>query len=204
MKIAITVFLLVFLHVSGFAQENVMKHNDTTLIFRLDEVNVSADRKWSNESVRYKYNQMKYYVKTILPYLDKATVLFRELDEKVNNKSINRKQRRAFVNAKEDELRDNFENEVKKLNETQGVLLVKLIGRQTGVNIYSMLNEFKNPLTAIKWQAWAKLNGFNLNRRYVPDEELMLEHIMQSLNYPLPDIYGERKPIVLKESDVYY
>ena len=79
-----------------------------------------------------------------------------------------------------------------KLNETQGMLLVKLIGRQTGVNIYSMLQEFKNPLTAVRWQTWARLNGFNLNKRYNPDDEPQLERIMEHLGYPLPPFYEER------------
>lgn len=165
--------------------------DDTALMVMLDRVDVTAERKWENDTVRYHYNQTKYYVKTILPYLNAATKLFKELDAKVNDPNINRRERRAFVNAKEDELRDNFEKEVKKLNETQGVLLVKLIGRQTGVNIYSMLNEFKNPFTALRWQTWARLNGFNLNRKYEPDDEPMLEHIMAGLGYPLPPFYPQ-------------
>ena len=165
--------------------------NDTVLMVMMDRVDVTAGRKWENDTVRYRYNQTKHYVETILPYLKEATRLFHELDMKVNDPDVSRKERRHFVNTKEDELRDKFEKEVKKLNETQGVLLVKLVGRQTGVNIYSMLNEFKNPFTAIRWQAWAKLNGFNLNRKYDPNDEPMLEHIMESLGYPLPPYYGE-------------
>lgn len=205
MKI-ISIFILSFLltGTQAFAQGKTMKHNDTTLVIRLDTVNVTAGRQWESDVTRYKYNQMKFYVTTILPYLNEATKLFKELDEKVNDKSIRKKERKAFVNSKEEELREHFEDEVKKLNETQGVLLVKLIGRQTGVNIYSMLNEFKNPLTAIKWQTWSRINGFNLNKRYDPDEEPMLEHIMEGLNYPLPPVYGEREQVVLKEGDVYY
>jgi len=155
----------------------------------LDRVDVTAERKWENDTVRYHYNQTKYYVKTILPYLQEATRLFSELDAKVNDPHTSKKERRQFVNAKEDELHNKFEKEVKGLNETQGVLLVKLIGRQTGVNIYSMLGEFKNPFTALRWQAWARLNGFNLNKKYDPNDEPMLEHIMESLGYPLPPYY---------------
>jgi hypothetical protein len=165
--------------------------SDTVWTVMMDKVDVTATRNWENDTVRYHYNQMKYYIKTILPYLNEATRLFSELDAKVNDPDISKKERKAFVNTKEDELRDKFEKEVKKLNETQGVLLVKLIGRQTGVNIYSMLNEFKNPFTAIRWQAWAKFNGFNLNRKYDPNDDPMMEHIMESLGYPLPPYYAE-------------
>lgn len=186
------------------AQSNHASNGDTALMIRLQQVDVSTSRNWDNDTVRYKYNQMKYYVTTILPYLNEATKLFNELNAKVNDPSISKKERKAFVNSKEDQLRTKFENEVNKMNETQGVLLVKLIGRQTGVNIYSMLDEFKNPFTAFKWQAWAKLHGFNLNRRYEPADEPMLEHIMESLNYPLPPFYGEKNIPALTKDVIRY
>jgi hypothetical protein len=181
-----------------------VKAQDTLYTSHLKQVNVHAERNWENDTIRYRYNQMKYYVTTILPYLNAASSLFNELNEKINDPAISKKERRVFINTKEDELRSRFENEVSKLNETQGVLLVKLIARQTGVNIYSMLEEFKNPITAIKWQAWAKLHRFNLNKTYSPDDEPMLEHIMINLGYPLPELYGERDPVVLKNSEIRY
>ena len=163
---------------------------DTVLMVRLPNVNVKAERQWDNNHDRYQYNQTKYYITTILPYLNAATKVFHDIDEKINEPGISKRDRKDFINTKEDEMRNKFEDEVKELNTTQGVLLIKLIARQTGVNIYSILQEFKNPLTAIRWQAWAKVNGHNLNKRYDPVDEPMLEHIMESLGYPLPPYYG--------------
>jgi hypothetical protein len=42
----------------------------------------------------------------------------------------------------------------------------------------------------MKWQAWARLHGFNLARKYHPEEEPDLERIMRNLGYPLPRFYG--------------
>lgn len=178
---------------------NFATHNDSVIMVKLAEVDITSERKWENDTARYRYNQMKHYVKIVMPYVIAGTKLFNELDAKINDPNVSKRERKAFVNTKEDELRTQFENEVNKLNETQGVLLVKLIARQTGVNIYSMLDEFKNPFTAMKWQAWARLHGFNLNKQYEPNGEPMLEHIMESLGYPLPAVYGTREtPLVLK------
>ncbi len=186
MKLAI-VLVAGLLLISGAAQAQA----DTMLLVKLPNVDVRRERIWDNDHDRYRYNQTKYYVTTILPYLNAATRLFHEIDQKVNDGSISKKERRRFIESKEDEMRDRFENEVKELNTTQGVLLIKLIARQTGVNVYSILQEFKNPMTAIKWQTWARVNGHNLNKRYNPGEEPMLEHIMESLDYPLPPYYTE-------------
>ncbi len=182
----IATLLFVLLGCNAMAQSA-----DTALSFTLPRVTVDAKRNWANDTVQYKYNQMKYYVTTILPYLNAATTMMEELNRKEQDPSISKRERKDFVNRKEEEIRSRFENEISQLNETQGVLLVKLIARQSGENIYGKMEEYKNTFYAMKWQTWARFHGFNLNRRYDPYEEPMLEHIMQSLGYELPAKYGE-------------
>lgn len=166
---------------------------DTQLHVTMKPVSITAKRKWANDTVRYRYNQMKYYVTTVLPYVQEAVNLYNDLEAKTNTEGIGRKERKKYVQKREDELRDKFDAEVKALNETQGVLMVKLIARQTGVNIFDIMLEYKNRLAATKWQGWARLHGFNLNKRYNPDEHIMLENIMEELGYPLPYFYEERE-----------
>lgn len=182
------IFTLLFVSLYG---STMAQNADTVLSFSLPRVTVDAKRNWDNDTVRYKYNQMRYYVTTILPYLDAATAMMNELNRKEHDPNISRRERKDFVNRKEEEIRQRFENEISKLNETQGVLLVKLIARQSGENIYGKMEEYKNTFYAMKWRAWARFHGFNLNKRYDPYEEPMLEHIMQSLGYELPAKYGE-------------
>lgn len=169
------------------------QQGDTIYMANLPEVVINE--KWPNDTLQYRYNQMKYYVVSVLPYVNAATKLFNEINAKVNQPGISKTEKRKYVNSREDELRDQFETKVKGLNTTQGTLLIKLIARQTGANIYGILDEFKNPLTAVKWQTWARLNGINLNKKYRPEEERMLEQIMESLDYPLPPFYS---PLVHK------
>lgn len=178
----IFIVIAVLLSFRSFGQGNVSLQVDT--IYMLPEVKVTAQ--FLNDTDRYRYNQMKFYVTTILPYLDAATKVFKEINAKVNEEGVSRKERKQFVHSREEEMRSSFEEKVKQLNVTQGTLLVKLIARQTEVNLYNILHEFKNPLTAVKWQAWARLNGMNLDRKYQPDEEKDLENIMEELGYPLP------------------
>jgi hypothetical protein len=150
---------------------------------------VMVKARFLNDTDRYHYNQMKFYVTTILPYLNASTKLFKDINAKDNEEGVSRRERRRYINTKEDEMRTQFEDKVKSLNVTQGALLVKLISRQTELNIYKMLLEFKNPLVAIKWQTWARFNGMNLDRKYHPEEEPDLENIMEELGYPLPAGY---------------
>jgi hypothetical protein len=185
MKRILIALLLLSPFIAG-AQDTSKYMNDSA--FMLPEAKVIAQ--WLNDTDRYRYNQMKFYVTTILPYLDASTQLFKDVNVKVNEQGVSRKERRKYVNSREDEMRTKFEDKIKQLNVTQGTLLVKLICRQTELNLYKILQEFKNPLTAVKWQTWARLNGLNLDRRYNPKEEKDLENIMEELGYPLPSSYN--------------
>ena len=153
------IFLLFIILCAGYSQSQAQSaySNDTNYTVKLKEVQVVA--RWKNDTDRYRYNQMKFYVTTILPYLNAATKLFKDINTEVENPDISKKECRRFINGKEEEMRSQFEDKIKELNVTQGVLLVKLIARQTDLNIYEMLQEFKNPLVAIKWQGWARLQG---------------------------------------------
>lgn len=171
------------------AQQQAPLVYDTMYTVKLPEVEITDERKWKNDTVRYHYNQMRYYVKSILPYLNAATKLFTEINTKFSQAELSNQERRRFVSSKEDEMRTQFEDKVKQLNTTQGILLIKLIARQTGLNIYKIIADFKNPFEAIKWQTWARLNGHNLNQKYDPNQESDLEQIMRGLGYPLPPFY---------------
>ncbi len=183
---ALTILLPLFGSAQVTPYPNVPLAVDT--VYMLPEARVIGQ--YANDTDRYRYNQMKYYVTTILPYLDASTKLFKEVNAKVNEPGVSKRERKQYINMREDEMRKTFEEKVKQLNVTQGTLLVKLISRQTELNLYKILQEFKNPLTAIKWQTWARFNGMNLDRKYHPEEEKDLENIMYELGYPLPAGYA--------------
>jgi len=161
-----------------------------TLHVQMKEMQVRA--RWANDTDRYRYNQTKYYITTILPYLNAATKAFNDLSTAEANDGNTRRDRRKIENSEEDELRTQFGDKIRQLNITQGKLLVTLIARQTGGNIYQMLYRYKNVFTALKWQSWARVNGMNLDKKYDPDSEPMLEQIMYELGYPLPLCYAAR------------
>ena len=166
----------------GYAQQV-----DTEYNYKLSEFKVTA--RWKNDTERYHYNQMKFYVTTVMPYVTAASKLFQEINAKSEDPNLSRREWKNYIATREDEMRNNFEDKVKGLNVTQGGLLVKLIARQTNLNIYKIVEEFKNPIAAMKWQAWARLHGLNLDKKYQPEDEPMLELIMEDLGYPLPDSY---------------
>lgn len=180
--------LTVFVCMKATAQEK--PNPDTILVVNLKEAKVTAERHWLNDTVRYRYNQTKYYVSTVLPYVWESTKMFQEINKYLQQPGLSKKERKKYIDLKEAEVRVVFDDQVKQLNTTQGVLLIKLIARQSGLNVFEMLQNTKGGFSAFKLQTWARVQGFNLNKRYQPDEEPMLEHIMEGMGHPLPPYYG--------------
>ena len=148
---------------------------------QLNEAVIISTRLFLNDTSRYRYNQMKHYVKMILPYVDTAVTMFNEIDR--HTADMSKRNKRKYIRSKEREIKTNFEDRLSSLNITQGRLLVKLINRQLSVNCYDIVRELKNPITAAYYQSVARLNGINLNEDYLPEENRDLEMIMRTLGY---------------------
>lgn len=147
----------------------------------LNEAVVVASHVFTNDTDRYNYNQMKHYVKIVLPYANEAIKMFYEIEK--TTAEMNNRAKRKYIKTQEKYIKLNFEDKLQNLNITQGRLLVKLINRQLDNNCYDIVKELKNPITAAYYQGWAKLNGIDLNDDYNPEKEPELERIMHSLGY---------------------
>lgn len=155
--------------------------NEPEYFVQLNEAVVVESRIFKNDTLRYNFNQMKHYVKMVLPYANAAIKMFNEID--LATAEMNHKSRKKYIKTREHEIKTNFEDKLSSLNITQGRLLIKIINRQLNMNCYEIVKELKNPITAAYYQSWAKLNGINLNEQYNPDDNRDLERIMKSLGY---------------------
>jgi hypothetical protein len=117
----------------------------------------------------------------VMPYANAAVKMFSEIE--TASSGMNKRAKRKYIRTREDEIKINFEDQLKKLNITQGRLLIKIINRQLRKNCYSIVRELKNPITAAYYQSWARLNGIDLNENYNAEKERDLEMIMRNLGY---------------------
>lgn len=155
-----------------------------SLHYRLPAVLILGERTWDNDTDRYHYNQTRYYIQTILPYVEVAMDYYiRLMAWKAETKPSPAAFRRR-VKQMEKELESRYKDEIKNLNTTQAELLIKLLARQTGTNLADLLQELKSGFFSLRWQAWGRLNGIRLNEDYDPDKESMIEQILYGLDWP--------------------
>jgi len=95
--------------------------------------------------------------------------------------ALKKKEQKKFLKSKEKELDELYENSLKNLTVTQGELLVKLIARETGMSVYDLIREFKNPMSAFYWNKFTQLYGYSLKETYDPQEDRDIEIIVRSI-----------------------
>ncbi len=94
----------------------------------------------------------------------------------------NDRERKRYIRKTEDELKDKFESDLRKLTINQGRILMKLIDRETGNTTYAVVKELRGGLKAMMWQGMAKLFGDNLKDTYdAAGEDKPIEDIVQQI-----------------------
>ena len=155
----------------------VVQDSDTLPIFELPEVRVYERKDFEYLYLKRRYRRMIHNIKRAYPYAQIAGVRLKELDDHLQTMD-NEKEQKAYINQAEKEIMAQFEKEVKRLTVTQGIILVKLIDRETGRTSYQVIKELKGGITAFFWQGIARIFGNNLKTEYDP---LKRDRIMEDI-----------------------
>ncbi len=156
-------------------------NGDTIYQIQMNEAVVLSKRMFDNDTARYKYNQMKYNIKIVLPYAIEGVRVFREIDSITYNMKDGEKRR--YIKSREKEVRAKLEDKLKRLNITQGRLLVKIMNRQLRTTCYETIKFLHNPVKAAAYRSWANLNGIDLDENYDPLKNKDFESIMRRFGH---------------------
>lgn len=176
-KLALIVFITIILLKSAISQEPyglivqaIISETDTLILQTLPELTVTAKMPRSVKAQILSNNKLVYNVKKVYPYAKLAGIKLKEYEALLLQCSSEKEQKQLMKQA-EDELRDEFEEDIKKLTFKQGIILIKLVDRETGNSSYALIQELRGKFTAFFWQTFAKLFGYNLKQEYDPTGE---------------------------------
>ncbi|HEY9124177.1 MAG TPA: DUF4294 domain-containing protein [Bacteroidales bacterium] len=135
--------------------------------------------KESEKNELLRYQRLVYNVKKAYPFAKIAAQKLREVNENLRYIKT-KKEKEAYIARTEDEMKKQFENDLKKLTITQGKILIKLFYRETGSTTYEVVKELRGSFEAFFWQALARLFGSSLKTKYDPlGEDADIEMIVQ-------------------------
>lgn len=116
---------------------------------------------------RQEWTRLRNAVYVTWPYAKKAGEVMNEINAKLANVT-DKKERKAIIEAREKELKEEFAKPLQELSVYQGKILMKLINRQTGNNCYELVKEYKGSVNARFWQTIAFVFGSSLKQPYNP------------------------------------
>ena len=158
----------------------LIENGDTLLVSVTPEASIIS---YSDPNYREsrKYKKALRRVKKVYPYAMLASTMYEDYMVKMNEFEKN-KDRRKYLKAEEKALKAKFEGKIRDISVQEGVILVKLIDRQTSHTSYEVLKEIRGGGSAFLWQGVARIFDSSLKHQYDPTgDDWMIEEIVQRI-----------------------
>ncbi len=166
----------------------ITPEGDTLSLAYLPHVQVSCKipEKWRKYWAEW--TRLRNAVYVTYPYAKAAGKIMNEINAKLVSVS-DKKQRKAIIKSREEELRREFTSKLGNLSVYQGKVLMKLINRETGNNCLEIVQEYKGHFTAALYQSVLFFFGTSLKQVYRPqDTDMDMEKIVKDVE----KMYGYR------------
>ena len=150
----------------GIVTRAVVVHGDTIPFIELKPFTLLAPRIFTSKRDEVRFTRLVYNVKRVYPYAKLAGEKFIEYHRLLS--SIPESQRRIVSRELENQIRNEFEGDLRRLTITQGHILIRLIDRETQHTSFDVVKEFRGGFNAVFWQSVGRLFGYNLKTRYDP------------------------------------
>ena len=163
--------------------EMVIIDGDTLYIYNMSEFAVVDLKPYKDSEKDRMFRKLRWHVKKVYPYAVTAAEKLRMYNSELDGVKSKRKRRR-LMKKREKALKFEFEDTIKKMSQTSGRVLVKLIDRETGESTYDIIKDMRGGFKAWIYQGVGKLYGADLKARYNPktnEEDEMIERVVQSL-----------------------
>ncbi|MCH1484605.1 MAG: DUF4294 domain-containing protein [Flavobacteriaceae bacterium] len=147
----------------------------------LGEVILLPKRPYKNSDQIRKYLILKRKTLKVYPYAVMASDRLNSLNLELSEIKRKRKKKR-YTKKVQKFLEKEFTEELSKLTQTEGQILIKLIHRQTGRNTYKLVKSLRNGIKAFLYNTTAKFFNMNLKEEFTPNSDLSdyyIEDIIQ-------------------------
>ena len=160
----------------------IIVDGDTIPYYRLNEGKVVESASLLTEKEIRKNQKLIRNVKKMLPYAKIGKQRLDELELRIAD--MPKRERKEAIKQAEKDLLADFSDELKACTISQGMVLLKLIDRETGRTSYVLVDELRGKISAGFYQTFARLFGYNLKSQYDPrnnKEDNLIERIVLSI-----------------------
>ncbi len=142
---------------------------DTLPLYYIKEINVYAGGLLLTPKEIRQNQKLIRNVRLMLPYAQEGK---RRLDAlELEIAALPKKQRKQAIKKAEQDLLHDYKGELSNYTFSQGLVLIKLIDRETNRTAYNIVGELRGSLRAGLYQTLAKLFGYNLKDAFDPKHD---------------------------------
>jgi hypothetical protein len=155
---------------------------DTIPTVTLEPLTVSETRVFASKREERKWSRLKRDVAKVYPYSKLAGKKLKEYNEQLTGKP--EKEQKRILKLAENDIKGEFEDDIRDMTLNQGRILIKLIDRETGNTSYGLVKDLRGSFQAVFWQSVARIFRTNLKSAYDPNansEDRMIEDIIVSI-----------------------
>lgn len=155
-------------------------NGDTILVAKLDDVSITSPRTFANKDDYKTYLRYRRYAPIVYPYAKQAIRIFRETE--MATQEMNKGKRKRYIKKLQKQLKEEFEEPLKKLTKTQGYILQKMIERETGTSLHSSIKDLRGGFTAGYWSTFSRMFGYKLKEGYIEGNDTILDAVLDDFD----------------------
>tara|TARA_R110002050_G_scaffold204327_1_gene339577 strand:- start:64758 stop:65339 length:582 start_codon:yes stop_codon:yes gene_type:complete len=185
MKVFVIIYLSFFAFGAMAQKGNILPvrviDGDSIPEITLSSYQVSAKRTWRSRTA---YNRFKRLERKVVKVYPLAHLASQKLEEYAKELELvtSEREKKQFYKRIEEEIKLEYEGELRNLTISEGRILIKLLDRETGDTSYELVTELRGKFSAFFWQGLARLFGHNLKSVYDPKgEDKEIEFIVQRI-----------------------
>ena len=153
--------------------------SDTIPSVNLKTISVYTLKEIENKRQQRRLTKLIRNIKIVYPYAKLAGIKLKEYEILLTNADSD-KERKKLMKQAEQELKEEYSDDLRNMTFSQGKILIKLVYRETGTTSYELVQELRGKFTAFFWQTFARIFGFNLKSGYDPyGEDMQIEAIVR-------------------------
>lgn len=153
---------------------------DTLILAQLEDVSVSSPRRFANRDEYNKYRRYRQYAAKVYPYAVEAIKVFWLVQQETED--LKKRKKRKEIKDTHKELKEKFEDPLKKLTKTQGMILMKMIEKELDTPVFYLIKDLKGGVTASYWGTMGRLYGHHLKDGYTPGQDPILDMVLNDFN----------------------
>lgn len=152
---------------------------DTVIVAELADISVSAPSLVDYAELR-KYRIYRQYAVKVYPYAAKAIEIFRKQEALTTH--MDERYKREYLRILHRELKEEFEDPLKKLTRTQGMILIKMIEKELDTPLYFLIKNLKGGIQATYWSTLGKFFGHHIKEGYHKGQDPILDMVLNDFN----------------------